>query len=88
MRALQQHRYDVVLRLCPNRHRATLSIDTLRAAWEGDQREENARLLARLRAAIRAPIVESGEEARMPYGDRGEVRFVREDGLWKIEDPD
>jgi hypothetical protein len=88
VRALEQHRYDVVLRLCPTRHRVGLSIESLRVAWEGDQREENARLLARLRAAIRAPIIEAGDEAHMPYGDRSEVRFVREDGRWKIEDPD
>lgn len=88
VRALEQHRYDVVLRLCPTRHRAGVTADTLRAYWEGAQRDENARLLALLRAAIRAPIVESGDEAHMPYGDRMEVLFVREDGLWKIEDPD
>jgi hypothetical protein len=88
VRALEQRRYDVVLRLCPGRARAGLTAETLRAAWEGPDRENNARLLAQLRAAIRAPIAESGAEARMPYGDRAEVRFVREDGQWKIEDPD
>lgn len=88
VRALEQRRYDVVLRLCPTRNRAGLSVETLRAAWEGTEREDNARLLARLRTALRAPIVETGDEARMPYGDRLEVRFVREDGRWKIEDPD
>jgi hypothetical protein len=88
VRALEQRRYDVVLRLCPNRQRASLSVDTLRAAWEGAERDGNARLLAQLRAAIRAPIVEAGDEARMPYGERAEVLFVKEDGRWKIEDPD
>jgi hypothetical protein len=24
----------------------------------------------------------------MPYGERFTVQFVREDGVWKIEDPD
>lgn len=88
VRALEQGRYDVVLRLCPTRLRAGLSVEALRASWEGAEREQNARLLARLRAAIFAPIVESGDEAHMPYGERSEARFVREDGLWKIEDPD
>jgi len=33
-------------------------------------------------------IVEVGDEARMPYGTDAEARLVREDGAWKIEDPD
>ena len=45
-------------------------------------------LLARLRTAVRAPIVETGDEAHLPYAERAEVHFVREDGLWKIENPD
>jgi hypothetical protein len=91
VRALEQKRYDVVLRLAPSRHRAGLTVDSLRAYWEGsstDASSENAALLARLRAAIRAPIVETGDEAHMPYAERAEVLFVREDGAWKIEDPD
>jgi hypothetical protein len=37
---------------------------------------------------VTAPIVESGDEARLPYGPEQEVRFVREDGRWKVESPD
>ncbi|HVX96835.1 MAG TPA: hypothetical protein VHK47_18105 [Polyangia bacterium] len=92
VRALEQRRYDVVLRLCPTQRRPTLSVDALRAYWEGDHKGENAALLTRLRAALDAPvappIVEIGDEARMPYGGGGEVRLVREDGAWKIENPD
>jgi len=90
VRALSRRRYDVALRLVPNRYRPGLSADKLRDYWEGDQKTENARLLERLRAAVAAgaPIVELGDEAHMPYGDRYEMRFVREDGAWKIEDPD
>jgi hypothetical protein len=92
VRALEQHRYDVVLRLCPTQRRPTLSVDALRAYWEGDHKAENAALLIRLRAALDAPVVqpiiEMGDEARMPYGGDGEVRLVREDGAWKIENPD
>jgi hypothetical protein len=88
VRALEQRRYDIVLRLAPTRHRAGLTVDSLREYWEGTGKEENVQLLARLRAAIRAPIIETGDEAHMPYGDKAEVSFVREDGAWKIEDPD
>jgi hypothetical protein len=92
VRALEQQRYDVVLRLCPTQRRPTLSVDALRAYWEGEHKADNAALLARLRAALDAPapghpMVETGDEARMPYPG-GEVRLVREDGAWKIENPD
>jgi hypothetical protein len=86
--ALQQRRYDVVLRLCPRQRRASLTPEAVRAYWEGEHKAENAALLGRLREALGAPIVEIGDEARMPYGGGAEARLVREDGAWKIEDPD
>jgi hypothetical protein len=88
VRALDERRYDVVLRLCPMRRRAGLSVEALRAYWEGEHKAENAALLAHLRDALAAPIVEVGDEARLPYGPGREARLVREDGAWKIEDPD
>jgi hypothetical protein len=86
VRALEQRRYDVMARLVPVRYRAGLTADKLRQYWQ-ERGEDTRALIARLRTAIAAPIVESGDEAHMPYGEQ-EVHFVREDGLWKIEDPD
>jgi hypothetical protein len=88
IRALEARRYDVVLRLVPNRYRAGVNADKMRDYWEGARRAENQKLLERLRQNVDAPIVETGDEARMPYGDDFEVKFAREDGLWKISDPD
>jgi len=93
LRAIERRRYDIAVRLVPSRYRAGVTADKLRDYWEGGggdgaRRDENQKLLQRLRASIKAPIVEVGDEARMPYGDNAEVVFVREDGLWKIEDPD
>jgi hypothetical protein len=87
VRALGERRYDVVLRLVPRHHRVDLTADKLRHYWESHQ-EETRGLLSRLQAAVNAPIVESGDEAHMPYGPEQEVVFVREDGVWRIEDPD
>ena len=87
VRALGERRYDVVLRLVPRRHRVDLTADKLRQYWEAHQ-EETRGLLSRLQAALGAPIVEAGDEAHMPYGPEQEVVFVREDGVWRIEDPD
>jgi hypothetical protein len=87
VRALTEKRYDVVLRLVPRRHRADLTADKLRQYWESHQDETKA-MLSRLQAALAAPIIESGDEAHMPYGPELEMVFVREDGVWRIEDPD
>ena len=87
VRALSERRYDIALRLVPRRHRVDLTADKLRQYWEAHQ-DETRGLLSRLQAALGAPIVESGDEAHMPYGPEQEVVFVREDGVWRIEDPD
>ena len=88
VRALDERRYDIVLRLAPNRYRGELSAEKLRQYWEEERREERLPLLARLRAAMAAPIVETSDEAHMPYGPDQEARFVREDGIWKLETPE
>jgi len=41
-----------------------------------------------IRANLDEPITDKGNEARMPYGDRFEVKFVLEEGKWKIQDLD
>ncbi len=88
VRALDERRYDVILRLAPNRYRAGLTAEKLRAYWEGDRRKENGALLAELRGMLAAPIVEAGDEARLPVPSGGEMRLIREGGQWKVEDPD
>jgi hypothetical protein len=88
IRALDAHRYDIVLRLVPDRYRAGLSADRLRAFWEGEHREEHQALLARVRAGAQGPITETGDEARLSVAPDRVVRLVREAGQWRIEDPD
>jgi hypothetical protein len=63
-----------------------LTADKLRAAWEGDQREYITRVVQAIKAALpTATIEETQDRAAMPYGAGGTVSFVRESGLWKIE---
>jgi hypothetical protein len=88
VRALDERRYDVVLRLVPDRYRAGLSAEKLRAYWEGDHKKDNQALLAELRAALDAPLAESADEAHLPYPPGRELRLIREGGEWKVEDPD
>ena len=88
VRAVDERRYDVLLRLVPDRYRTSLSPERLRAFWEGDGRDEHRALLERIRAAIGGSLVESATEARLAVPPDRAVRLVREAGRWKIEDPD
>jgi hypothetical protein len=86
VRAIETGRYEALLRLTPNRYRVAVTVQKLRDYWDGEHKAENRKRLAELRANIGAPIVETGDEARMPYGDNSEARLVREDGVWKVEE--
>lgn len=88
VRAMERRRYDVVLALIPEADREGMTEERMRETWEGEGREEVERLLANLRASLDDPIEEVGDRATMSYGDRFRVQFVREDGVWRIEDPD
>ena len=88
VRALERKRYDVLLRYVPDAHREGLDAEKLKAAWEGDDREEMGQVLAALKQALpSAAIEEANDRATMPYG-AGTMQLVRERGLWKIEDFD
>lgn len=85
VRALDARRYDVLLRLVPDRDRGPLTAEGLRAFWEAHDADRHRQLLVKVRAALAAPLVESGDEAHLPLAGDGEVRLVREPGGWKIE---
>ncbi len=86
VRAMERRRYDVVLeRLVPAADREGMTEERMREAYEGDSREEIERQLANLRAALDNPIEEVGDRATMIYGERFRVQFVREDGVWRLE---
>jgi hypothetical protein len=88
LRAVESRRYDVLMRLAPSRVRGTLTIDKLRAFWEGEQAAQNRSLLRELRLGSAAPISEEGDEAFMTYGSNRQVHFVREEAGWRIESPE
>lgn len=88
VRAMERRRYDVVLRFVPAADREGMTEERMREAYEGEGREEIERQLASLRASLDNPIEEVGDRATMVYGDRFRVQFVREDGVWRIEDLD
>jgi hypothetical protein len=88
VRAIELKRYDVVLRFVPNKWRQEMTEAKVREQFEGEKHEEVGQMMRLLAASLDNPIDQEGDKARMPYGDRFEVKLVREDGVWKVEDPD
>ncbi len=88
VRAAELGRYDVLLRLVPARYRAAVTVEKLRAYWQGPEAATARALLGELRLHMSARIFDDEDEATMPYGPGRQVRFVREDGVWRIEAPE
>ena len=64
-----------------------LTENKLKQAWTGDQKEYISGIVQAIRSALPTARIEQTEDrAAMPYGSGGTVLFVRENGLWKIED--
>lgn len=85
VRAIERKRWDIVLRFIPQKYRNTITAETLQKSWEGERRNELMAQLATARAHLDEPIELVGDEARLPLGERRQVKLVREDGVWKIE---
>ena len=88
VRAYRLERWDIMLRFVPNNYRERMDVNMLREQFTGIHREEIEVMMNMLEANIDEPIEDKGNEARMPYGERFEVQFVREDGKWKVKDLD
>jgi hypothetical protein len=87
VRGVENKRYDLLLRFVPDGQREGLNEGTLRAAWDGEQKQDMARLIEALKAALpgaRFEIV--GERATLAYGAGGTIELVREHGVWKVEE--
>jgi hypothetical protein len=88
LRAYRLERWDVMLRYVPSRYRAKMDVEKMKAQFTGPSKAQMELLMNALEANADEPIAERGASARMPYGGRFEVKFVREDDAWLIEDPD
>ena len=87
VRALENKRYDLLLRFVPDSQREGLSEATLLRAWEGEQKQELARLIEALKATLPTAHFEIvGERATLAYGAGGTLELVREHGAWKVEE--
>ena len=88
LRAYDLKRWDVMLRFVPTKYRERMTVEKMRQQFAGEHREEIESMMNLLRANLDEPITDKGNEARMPYGDRHEVKFVLEEGKWKVQDLD
>lgn len=85
--AFENKRYDVLMRFVPEQKQEGLSAAKLKAAWEGEQREEMERLTQALKAALPTARFEViGDRATMAYGAGGTVELLLEGGAWRIEE--
>jgi hypothetical protein len=88
LRAYRLERWDIMMRFVPNAYREKMDVAKMKAQFTGPSREQIETLINTLEANVDEPIVERGNDARMSYGDRFTVHFVKEDGLWKLKDLD
>ncbi len=85
LRALDKKRYDVLLKFVPDALRTGLDAQRLKESWEGPDRPLVLRLKTNLKQALlTAKIEETGERAALAY-EGGTLLFVREHGVWRIE---
>jgi hypothetical protein len=88
IRAYRLERWDVMLRFVPNSYREKMDAKKMQAQFTGPSREQMENLINTLEANVDEPIIERGNDARMSYGDRYTVQFLKEEGAWKLKDLD
>jgi len=88
IRAYRLERWEVMLRFVPNSYREKMNAEKMKAQFTGPSREQMENLINTLEANVDEPIIERGNDARMGYGDRYTVQFLKEDGAWKLKDLD
>ena len=86
IRAFRLERWDIMLRFVPNQYREKMDVAKMKAQFTGASKDKMETLMNTLEANVDEPIIERGNDARMSYGDRYEVKFVKEDGVWKLKD--
>ncbi|CAN5809540.1 hypothetical protein BH11MYX2_BH11MYX2_14390 [soil metagenome] len=88
IRAYRMERWDVMLRFVPDEYREKMDAEKMKAQFTGPSKEQMESLVNSLEANVDEPIVERGNDARMNYGDRFTVTFVKQGSAWKLKDLD
>ena len=77
-----------MLRFVPNQYREKMDVPKMKAQFTSGSKDKMDQLMNTLEANVDEPIIERGNDARMSYGEKYEVKFVKEDGVWKLKDLD
>jgi len=88
VRALELGRYDILMRFVPRASLKGLSAAKLKKAWEGERKAEIETLIANLKTHLNTPFRRQDDRATMAYGEGFQMKMIREDGAWKVIDPD
>jgi len=87
VRASRSERWDVLVRLAPERYRIGLSEEKLALAWtEGEYASQLAEARDRLALHLADPIAEDAHEAVLDLGDDQRVYLEREGDRWVVVD--
>lgn len=88
LRAYRLARWDVMLRFVPRDYAELMNAAEIEQQFTGERKDELEQLMNQLEANVDEPIEEQGSEATLHYGASGEVKFVREEGRWRLRDLD
>lgn len=87
VRASRSQRWDVLVRLAPERYRIGLSEEKLALAWtEGEYASQLAEARDRLALHLADPITADAHEAVLDLGDNQRVYLEREGDRWVVVD--
>jgi hypothetical protein len=88
VRAYRLERWDVMLRFVPNAYREKMDVEKMKAQFTGGAKDKMDVLMNTLEQNVTEVPIERGNDARLKYGDNSEVKFIKEDGAWKLKDLD
>ncbi|MEM6993236.1 MAG: hypothetical protein AAF721_22175 [Myxococcota bacterium] len=87
VRASRRGRWDVLLRLAPQRYRTGLSVEDLERAWtEGEHAAALKKARDHLADRVAGPIFADAHEASLDLGDGKVARLEREGARWVVVD--
>lgn len=90
IRAIENKRVDMVIRFVPKRWVKNMTPDKIKLLWDGARAKDTERMINELKLVVKKNrhIKVREDRAELSYGDGKTIKFIREDHLWKIEDPD